>query len=202
MQTNIKTVTSEALAGASRSSKHNITQDIVLLGLLAEGPMHGYEVRKAIEERLGPLMGIRPRSIYYSLDKLEKRELLQSESAREGKRPRKFIYSLTEKGRRELEKLLIQNILVLHRPYFDIDLSLYFFEHADRNAFEEALRERLASLQSLASRDDVSVIVGWERKNEEAIRKIAAHTRRHLNEEIKFTKKLLRELRQPAPERV
>lgn len=49
-----------------------IEQELLLLGLLREGPKHGYEIKLKIKEILFLFAGIDIKSIYYPLKVLEK----------------------------------------------------------------------------------------------------------------------------------
>jgi len=69
-----------------------------LLGLLAEGPRHGYAVRALFEDRLGELSSGR---VYELLSRLEEEGLAVRTSQRVGRRIRK-VYSITSRGRCEL----------------------------------------------------------------------------------------------------
>ena len=73
---------------------------LVLLSLVAEGPSHGYELMKKLEERSGGVYRASAGTIYPTLQQLEDEGLITSES-QEGKR----VYRLTDAGRRELERL-------------------------------------------------------------------------------------------------
>ncbi len=68
-----------------------------LLALVAEKPMHGYDVIRELEERSGGLWRPSPGSIYPTLQMLEDEGLLTSEEI-DGKR----VYSITDAGRAEL----------------------------------------------------------------------------------------------------
>ena len=39
-------------------AKKNTSMEVVVLGLLSQGPMHGYELRKRVSLTLGPLSAI------------------------------------------------------------------------------------------------------------------------------------------------
>jgi DNA-binding PadR family transcriptional regulator len=70
-----------------------------VLALLAEKPMHGYEMIKEIEERSGGIWRPSAGSIYPTLQLLEESGLI-SGAEKEGKRE----FSLTEEGRRAAEE--------------------------------------------------------------------------------------------------
>ena len=70
---------------------------LALLSLMSEGPRHGYELMKQLEERSGGIYRASAGTVYPTLQQLEDEGLVTSES-QEGKR----VYSLTEAGRGEL----------------------------------------------------------------------------------------------------
>jgi DNA-binding PadR family transcriptional regulator len=72
---------------------------LVLLALLAEGPSHGYELIKALEERSGGFYSPSPGMIYPALTWLE--EVGFASVAAEGT---KKLYSITEPGRAHLKE--------------------------------------------------------------------------------------------------
>jgi DNA-binding PadR family transcriptional regulator len=77
--------------------------ELAILGLVAEGPRHGYQVEQDIEARgMREWTEIGFSSIYYLLNKLEAAGWLESrlaEEAQPGKRgPARKVYTLTESG--------------------------------------------------------------------------------------------------------
>ncbi|MDX6494346.1 MAG: hypothetical protein QOE17_332 [Gaiellales bacterium] len=67
-----------------------------ILALLAEQPMHGYQIMRELSERSGGAWRISPGSVYPTLSQLEDQELVQAEQ-QGGKR----VFSLTEAGQAE-----------------------------------------------------------------------------------------------------
>jgi DNA-binding PadR family transcriptional regulator len=78
-----------------------------LLSLLEDGPKHGYQLMKELEERSGGVYRASAGSIYPTLQQLEDEGLAISEQ-QDGKR----VYRLTEAGSQELEreKLTVRKI--------------------------------------------------------------------------------------------
>jgi len=70
---------------------------LALLSLLADGPRHGYELMKMLEERSGGVYRASAGTIYPTLQQLEDEGLVAAEQ-NEGKR----VYRITEQGRRAL----------------------------------------------------------------------------------------------------
>ena len=69
-----------------------------ILALLAEQPMHGYQVIQELESRSGGAWRVSPGSVYPTLQMLEEEGLIASQEV-EGKR----VYSLTDAGRAQVE---------------------------------------------------------------------------------------------------
>ncbi|MDR4307451.1 helix-turn-helix transcriptional regulator [Chelatococcus sambhunathii] len=72
---------------------------LVVLGLLAEAPRHGYDVIKALEARFRGTYSPSPGSIYPMLQMMEDADLAVSET-----QGNKRLYSITDAGRAYLEE--------------------------------------------------------------------------------------------------
>jgi len=126
-----------------------IEHELLFLGLLKEGPKHGYEIKRTIEEELFPFVGLKIKSIYYPLKKMEKLGLIKKDVGREGKWPEKYVYSLTQKGEKIFDHLITESFLSIERPYFNIDLSLYFLQYVDKQLAKRQLRGRVIFLRRI-----------------------------------------------------
>jgi len=71
--------------------------DLVLLGVLAGGPAHGYAIISALKERTGGVLDLPEGSVYPALHRLEDIGLVASDWAAAGGRRRRQ-YHLTPKG--------------------------------------------------------------------------------------------------------
>ena len=67
-----------------------------ILALLAEQPMHGYQIMRELRDRSGGAWRVSPGSVYPTLSQLEDEELIRAEQ-QGGKR----VFSLTESGTTE-----------------------------------------------------------------------------------------------------
>ena len=114
-----------------------------------EGPKHGYEIKKIIEDELVPFVGLKIKSIYYPLKKMEQLGLVEKDVGREGKFPEKFIYRITPKGEKIFHHLVNESFLSIERPYFSIDLSLYFMQYVDKKLAKRHLRARVIFLKRI-----------------------------------------------------
>ena len=126
-----------------------IEHELLFLGLLKEGPKHGYEIKRQIEEELFPFVGLKIKSIYYPLKKMEKLGLVHKDVGREGRWPEKYVYSITAKGEKIFDHLINESFLSIERPYFNIDLSLYFLPYVERKIAGRRLRARVIFLKRI-----------------------------------------------------
>ena len=74
----------------------------VILGVLAEQPLHGYAIQAALEERFGELCDPAFGDAYRVLAALSRDGLVTVSTARIGRRPRRKVYTPTAAGRRAL----------------------------------------------------------------------------------------------------
>jgi DNA-binding PadR family transcriptional regulator len=128
-----------------------IEHELLFLGLLKDGPKHGYEIKRLIDEEVFPFVGLKIKSIYYPLKKMEKLGLIKKDVGREGKWPEKYVYQLTAKGGKIFDHLISDSFLSIERPYFNIDLSLYFLQYVDKKLAKRQLRGRVLFLRRIKS---------------------------------------------------
>ena len=77
-----------------------------ILGLLSEGPLHGYELRAAYEHELVPRSRLNAGQVYTTLDRLHRDGLVEMAVVGQDQKPDKKVYALTTTGREELEAWL------------------------------------------------------------------------------------------------
>src|ERR1700682_630050 len=95
------------IAGARRKLALT-TPDLVLLSLLAERPMHGYQANLELERReIRDWAGISRPQVYYSLEKLARAGLIRSlETDEPAAGPERSTFETTAKGRAALADAL------------------------------------------------------------------------------------------------
>ena len=91
------------------SSEKLTTPDLVLLSLLAEEPMYGYQANALLEVRkVRDWAGVSRPQVYYSLEKLARLDLLKAtESGNESPAgPERRVFATTDRGRAALASAL------------------------------------------------------------------------------------------------
>jgi DNA-binding PadR family transcriptional regulator len=78
-----------------------------VLALLADEPAHGYEIKRALEQRFGTVLApLNAGQVYVTLQRLQRDELVADDAVAQAGRPDKRVYRLTAAGRRALEQWL------------------------------------------------------------------------------------------------
>lgn len=74
---------------------------LAVLELLAERPMHPYEMQLLMKERrMDRVVKLRRGSLYHTVERLDRAGLIaMAETGRAGRRPERTVYALTEAGR-------------------------------------------------------------------------------------------------------
>ena len=175
-----------------------MTQELVLLGLLEEGPKHGYEIKRLIAKIIETFTSIKTKSIYYSLRRMEQDELVTKRVSRAGRRPEKYIYHITRKGSTRFQELLRRNFLVLERPFLNIDLCLYFLPSIKPRMVRARLRNRLRGLGRVKKWLD-NLDRSLKKKNApHHLQTIIQHNLELAKTEIRFTSQLIKTLAKKA----
>ena len=70
-----------------------------MLGLLVDGPRHGYELKSSYEGELLPTARVNFGQVYTTLERLSREGLVEFEEVNQAERPDKKVYSITTEGR-------------------------------------------------------------------------------------------------------
>ncbi|BBH65620.1 PadR family transcriptional regulator [Actinoplanes sp. OR16] len=80
----------------------------VLLGLLVAGPRHGYDLKRAHDERLPQAKPLAYGQVYSTLGRLERDGLVEQSGQEQEGGPERTSYSLTDLGRKRLDAWLTE----------------------------------------------------------------------------------------------
>ena len=123
---------------------------LVLLGLLFDKEMYGYEIHQVISQKHRHFMRVAFSSIYYNLDKLEKTGLIRKETVTQDSRPDRNIYTITPEGREKFRRLLTKNIEKEGERIHECDpfnVSVSLMRHLPREKVKEVFRKRLETVK-------------------------------------------------------
>jgi DNA-binding PadR family transcriptional regulator len=141
---------------AKRKNAALTTPDLVLLSLLAERPMHGYQANLELERRqVRDWAGISRPQVYYSLEKLAELDLIRDSRDHEAAAgPERRVFSTTAKGKKALASALAADQWATHRerPTFLTWLALSW--QADPETFSSQLQRRRQFLETELAREE------------------------------------------------
>jgi DNA-binding PadR family transcriptional regulator len=179
--------------------------DLVLLSLLAERPMHGYEANQELQRRqVQDWAGISRPQVYYSLDKLARLQFVYGTDTDEPQAgPERRVFATTAKGRTALADALEREDWTLQRerPPFLTWIALSW--QARPGVFEEQIRRRTKFLEKELAREEDTL---REIKKEvghsfhEAVWMVSLMIDQ-FSTELRWLRKLQRELKRCAPAR-
>lgn len=174
------------------------TPDLVLLSLLAERPMHGYQANLELERReIRDWAGISRPQVYYSLEKLARAGLIcSSESDEPASGPQRSTYKTTARGRAALADALEREDWAMRRdmPPFLTWIALSW--QARPGVFGKQWRRRQKFLVNELKREEATlrdILKEVGHPYHEAVWMVSFMIQK-LKVELKWLRKLKREL--------
>jgi DNA-binding PadR family transcriptional regulator len=181
------------------------TPDLVLLSLLAERPMHGYEANLELERRqVRDWAAISRPQVYYSLEKLAAMGLIRAGKSDEPVTgPERSVFVTTARGRAGLADALERKewATARERPPFLTWIALSW--QARPGVFEKQLERRQKFLEQELEREEATLRSVREEvghRFHEAVWMVSL-TIQQFRAELRWARKLAREVRRRAPAR-
>ena len=125
--------------------------DLLLLGLLLDRPMHGYELYQQIQsEEIDTWFNVSMAGVYYSLGKLRDQGQVAESRQRGARSTRKSIYHLTEEGRAAFFEAIESEAVSREKAYLSYDLVIYLLNKVPLQRAISLLEQRQAFLSGQA----------------------------------------------------
>jgi DNA-binding PadR family transcriptional regulator len=143
------------------SGRRRLALEQALLGLLMQGPMHGYDLHRRVEDDLGLVWYMGISNVYGALKRLEQGGQVESTvSPQEGRPPRK-VYRITPAGEQSFLDWVRRPVPTMRDMRVEFPAKLYFFRVlglegiGELIAAQEAVcRERVEQLERSAAQCD------------------------------------------------
>lgn len=164
-------------------------RELLLLGLLRQQEMHGYQLYEFIERDLAVCTDIKKSTAYYLLNKMASDGWITEEQVQEGNRPLRRVFSLTPAGEAAYQRLLRGNLAEFKPVYFPGDIGLAFM---DDLPVEEAIGLLAARRDKLS---DQLQQVKSAPAHKGSLQRVIQHQIRHLGAEITWLDEILEEMR-------
>jgi DNA-binding PadR family transcriptional regulator len=103
-----------------------------LLGLLAESPKYGYEIKQQFEGALGNVWSVSYGQLYPTLRRLSEVGWVTKKTAPGKKAAEKNIYSIAAKGKKRLDEWLLKPLRTNYRVKDEFTLKFLFFDKSPK----------------------------------------------------------------------
>lgn len=168
---------------------------LYILGLIKRfGPQHGYQIRSLITEMVSDFTGIKTPTIYYQLERMEKKGYLKSYSEQEGNRPERTVYTITELGDKAFKEMLIEAAKTPYMEEYPLDAVLYFMDSIDKQVLVEALENRVKNITELLldmKSHREKLLPSLPQEAQPVTKELFRHHELHMEAEIEWAKKAL-----------
>jgi DNA-binding PadR family transcriptional regulator len=198
--------------------------ELAILGLLKEQELHGYELKKRLADRLGPLSSVSFGSLYPALARLESAGAVKAIEARDRPGPAipmtgslggelaafrarrvgtrgsrgKKVYGITERGEQLFDELLVTEAQSGADDDRAFNLKLAFARYLPRPARIGMLERRRAQLADRVARGAESVRAGKDRLDSYT-RTLLEHRTEMTEQDISWLDQLIAAERKDSP---
>lgn len=164
--------------------------EITILGLLMEGNLYGYEIKKKIVERLENYVDIKFGSIYYAIKKaVDNGWVKRVGTEKESGNPERYVYEILPAGRKHYKKLLKQYFdrTLIH---FDIDIVLMFYKFLTDEQKEQFIEDRLSTIRERMDAIKQKIEMEKDTPEEQSYSNLLTYLDYHLKAELSWLRSL------------
>lgn len=144
--------------------------ELVVLGLLSEKPMYGYQLYQEIERReMEHWAQVNLASIYNTLNRLQKDKLILGKGERPGKMPERKVYHITSSGKKKLGELVEMALNEHKMPEDSFIVGVAFLQGLDRKKILDSLSHKkkklykvILTIQKLCGKECKKMPFNWK----------------------------------------
>lgn len=162
---------------------------LLLLGILMEGKMHGYQLNNYVKHAMNLYTDLKKSTTYFVLDQLEKEGYVSHQVEREGKRPERRVYEITKEGKTHFHKLLHECISSYTPTTLNEDIGIAFMDKLKPSEAEKLLDSKRQKIKNeLIKFNDIKDHRG-------SLKYVIDHNRAYLNADLKWVNSVLKDIR-------
>lgn len=134
--------------GVKKVSRIDMSHRYLILGLLTERPMTGYDIKKHVKVMLSAVTNASYGTLYPTLHKLQKEGAVEVSEIPQRGRPSKKIYKITDSGREDLTEWLKKPAAAdqIRREFL---LKLYLAKNLSSKHLRDLITTRRDEVQSM-----------------------------------------------------
>ncbi|HHR85785.1 MAG TPA: PadR family transcriptional regulator [Candidatus Acetothermia bacterium] len=133
-------------------AKRTFPVEYAILGLLSQGPLHGYALRKRVDSALSSFWTIATSQIYSALHSMQNDDLVSAEVQPQEGRPPRNVYLITERGRKEFDRWCASPVRHLRDMRVEFLAKLYFVRLLGDRSATSLIDDQMIFLKRLRSR--------------------------------------------------
>lgn len=162
-----------------------MNRELILLGLLRQENMHGYQIHEFINRNMSSCLDLKKPTAYYLLEKMTAMGWIEALADQEGNRPPRHVFKMTEEGERAFQRLLRENVASYHGTQFPDDIGLAFLDALPADEARALLGIRLKAVtDALHNAETIPQHAGSSQI-------VIEHLIHHLKSEIEWLNKVL-----------
>jgi DNA-binding PadR family transcriptional regulator len=167
-------------------------RQLLLLGILRQQEMHGYQLYDFIERALAPCTDMKKATAYYMLNKMAEEGWISEEQTQEGNRPPRKVYQITRQGEQVFQDLLHENLSMHNPTTFPGDIGMAFLDTLQPAKALKLLQKRRAQLtKALEEAQEVPRHGG-------SLQLVIEHQKHHLAAELTWLDKIIAQRQEAA----
>jgi DNA-binding PadR family transcriptional regulator len=138
-------------------NKNNTTRgqrnpaEYLILGALAGGPLHGYDLYRYLEEQLGWIWTLGRSQTYALLSRMEQAGLVSHERQAQEKRPDRKIFTPSPEGKKTFKHWVNQPVLHVRDLRLEFLAKLHFTRVLGKGAEGRLVNAQVALLEKMSS---------------------------------------------------
>lgn len=153
---------------------------LLLLGLLRNQEMHGYQLNEFIDSHLEATVQLKKPTAYRLLNKMVDDGLVTYREEREGNRPPRRVFAITSEGEAAFQQMLRESLAAYEPIAFHGNLGLLFLDAIPSDEASRLLQERWVRVESVLQK------VHSHEAHEGKISLLLDHQTRHLTTELQW----------------
>lgn len=158
---------------------------LLLLGMLRNTEMHGYQINEIVDIHFGSSMHMSKPTAYRLLDQMAEDGWILFRDEQQGKRPQRRVYTITAQGEVEFQKILRQCLANYEPPEYRSAVCLPFMDLIPGEEAVQLLSQR---------REGIEETLGKLRANDMhhgSFQLVVDHQISHLKAELEWLNKVL-----------
>jgi DNA-binding PadR family transcriptional regulator len=124
--------------------------ELVVLGLLNEMSMHGYQLYHEIEKRnMEAWAQVNLASVYNTLDRLRRGKMVEAKKEKPGKMPEREVFQITPKGKKELSRQVEEALTDSRMPENNFCVGMAFLSGLSKKKAAECLEIKIKQMKKV-----------------------------------------------------